>query len=149
MTVTYTDCATITITSTNLVNTNTSVKLTMQYACDKEWEKTIETSVTSIVLTPTDFDTEDFVADGIYYFKLEIVNNVGTTITETKCKFINCVTTCKLLDSYKNNDCERTMAFFALLASDDCPDCACADLCLLYNIATNNPCEDVKPCGCK
>jgi len=149
MTVTYTDCSTLTITSSNLLSTNTSVVLSMQYNCDQEWEKVITPATAPIVLTPEDFDTEDFIPDGIYYLKLEIVNSVGTEIVETKCKFVNCITSCKLLDAYKNNDCERTMAFFALLASDDCPDCSCADLCLLYNIATNNPCEDVKPCGCK
>jgi hypothetical protein len=128
---------------------NTSVTLNIKYNCDKEWEKTINVNTASIVLVPADVDATDFLPDGIYSFKITTVDQADDTFIETSCVFVNCVTTCNMLESYKNHDCDRTTAFFALLASKDCPNCSCEDLCLLYNIATLNPCEDVKPCGCK
>lgn len=152
MTATYTNCANIIIDSTllNVTNQTVTLEVTKNCAATPVVTKDVSAAATEITLVPADFNEEDIISDGIYYFKLTIVDNGGDTTVESLCKFLNCSTTCDLLDVYNGTtkDCDRAMAYFALLASQDCTNCSCSDLCLLYSIATNDPCEDVEPCGC-
>jgi hypothetical protein len=148
MTINYGTCDAVTISSTNLVSTNQSVTLNIKYNCDKEWELDIPVTDTTITINPSDIDTTDFIPDGIYYFKLTITVQNGDKIIESACKFVNCITNCEIVDAFRDKDCDRTMAYYALVASKDCPSCNCEDLCTLYKIATKKPCEYVSPCGC-
>lgn len=148
MTINYGTCTDIEITSTNLISTNQEVTLNIKYNCDKEWELDIPVTDTTITVVPADVEGTDFIPDGIYYTKLIITKQNGDKIIESACTFVNCITNCELLEAFKDKDCDRSMAFYALLASKDCPSCTCEDLCTLYQIATKKPCDYVSPCGC-
>lgn len=156
MTITYTDCSSVTVASNNLLVNNQEVTLTVKHNCTTEYVLDIVPSAQPIVVTPALLSMTDVITDGIYYFHLKVIKVDNSITNETACLFVDCNTTCQLLDVYKTNDSDRTIAFLALLASKDCEDCNCNHLCLLYNTAITEPCvdthtnttSDVEPCNC-
>lgn len=145
------DCTSISITSTYLSPVNQTVNLFWDKNCSGSLNKiSINTSASIIQLDPTDLSQADTFSDGVYYFKLSIIQEDGSTVEESLCRFINCQSSCLMLPTYKLIDHEsivKQLAFEALLASNLCTSCTCSDLCTLYNntglIPTIN--DD---CGC-
>lgn len=151
-------CEDVTLESEYLSGDNQSVVVTVQINCDEEYIiEGVTVDDTEIVITQDSLDlTGDTLEDGIYYFKIVVVQEDGTEVTESKCAFINCGVNCLLLDTFKaigtdTDATTRALLFFALQAAQDCTDCACADLCYLYNLITEENCTSSNvssPCGC-
>ncbi len=150
-------CETITITSDYFDPTNISVTLNVTINCGAEYIITADSADTEIVVDQAALGLEGGnLEDGIYYLKLTIVQENTDLVIESSCKFINCTTTCLMQDTMnaaaqKDPDAIiRALAFHALVASNSCTSCACADLCTLYTTATSN-CysnDTTNPCGC-
>lgn len=154
-----TNCSEFNITSTYLSTNNQSVTLNVTMNCETEWELPVEVEVTTIVVSPEDLEMLNVISDGVYNIKLTIIQQDGTQIIESVCKFVNCVSNCLMLDSFlaaANGDeaaILRVLAYHALVASDGCTSCACADLCELYKLSQLEDCVttttvDVSGCGC-
>lgn len=150
------DCSSILIESDYFNSDNQSMTLTVTYACGTAYDDIeIDVNELNYTFTPEDIDLEDTLADGIYYFVLVTIQEDGTTVTESACKFINCSTTCDMLEVFTSvaaggteEEITRALSFYALTLSDNCTSCACADLCTLYNTATQTTCDNASPCGC-
>lgn len=155
------DCANISITSDYLTVTNQLVKLTVKLNCGDEYIINYEPEDDPLVVEPEDISSdEEVLADGIYYLQLDITQENGDKVTESDCIFMNCVTACLMVDSFKTmstdkNAAIKAMAYHALIASEDCNSCTCADMCLLYNTATDTTCSSSTTttnastgCGC-
>ena len=151
---TQTDCTTLTVTDTQLVGTNTSVKLTVTVNCQKEYVLTYATNLTSLVITPTQLEMEDTVSDGVYTIKLEIVKSDSSTYSTTLCHLVDCSLSCTVENSYTKTDKEslkKVLAYNALKLAQSCYACNCETLCLFLNII-KNPCNNElstnNDCGC-
>ena len=151
------DCVSTTIVSENFDPTNLSVVLTVTINCDEEYIINAEAADEEIIVSPATLglDNLEVLDDGVYYFELAITQEDGTVITESGCRFINCTTTCLMLDSFKDmaaGDEEatiRALSFYALDKANGCTSCACSDLCLLYNATQLDNCTtNVTTCGC-
>lgn len=149
-------CESVTLVSDNFDITNQLVKLTVTVNCEEEYLIDVDPEATEIVVDNEalglDGDTLD---DGVYYFELKITQEDSTIVTESLCRFINCETTCLMLDSFKamaEGDEEatiRALAFYALDKANGCVSCACSDLCTLYKATELDNCTtNVSTCGC-
>lgn len=131
------DCTIITLQSTNLISTNQTVNLFWNKDCSAVTSKiSISVLASMIQLAPEDLNSTETFTDGVYYFKISIVQEDGTTIEESLCRFINCASSCLMLPVYKLTDIasiQKQLAFEALIASNNCTSCSCSDLCMLYN----------------
>lgn len=151
------DCVDATITSTYFNSLNQSVSLSVTTNCTEEYIVVADPADTEIVVDQAALGLEgDNLSDGVYYFKLTIVQENGDIVIESACKFVDCVTTCLMKDTMlaaanKDDDALiRALAYHALVAASDCTSCACADLCTLYTTATSN-CDSndtTNSCGC-
>ena len=147
-------CASVTLDSTYLNVDNQTVTLYTTFNCKDEYETNIDINATEIVVTPALLELDaDVLEDGIYNFKLEITQQDGTKVIESKCKLVNCNMNCMMVDIFKDIDNEdsrvKALAFHALLAAEDCGACSCADLCTLYEATGLINCHtDVTGCGC-
>lgn len=150
------DCVSVLLESEYLDPLNQSVSLGVTINCDTEYTISVDVNDTDITVDPTALELDlDALEDGVYYFELTVVQENGTTVKESVCKFINCGTTCLMLDSFTsaasgNKDALiRALAFQALVVSDGCTSCACSDLCELYNATDLVNCEsNASNCGC-
>lgn len=151
-------CDEVTITSDILLISNESVSLTITYNCTTEYTLLFESTVIPIVIVPADLSLEVFV-DGVYNFKLTVINVSNEVITESSCIFINCSSTCLMIDTYKlvgssdlviaNEALIKVLSFEALLLSNNCTSCSCASMCDLYNATGLNPNMNGTDCGCQ
>lgn len=157
MTTTITeDCSNVTITSTYFNPSNLSVTLKVTYNCTTEYSISINEEDTNIVVTPDMLSIDaDALPDGVYYFEVKFIQSNSTEVIEASCRFVNCSTTCLMLDNFKNavlgdeDATIRALSFYALSVADGCTSCACSDLCTLYNATQLDLCStNVKPCGC-
>jgi len=145
------DCTSISILSDNLSATNQTVNLFWSKNCSTTTSKiSISTAASVVQLAPEDLDSADTFSDGVYYFKLVITQEDGTTVEESICRFVNCASSCLMLPVYKLTDSAsilKQLAFEALLASTNCTSCTCADLCMFYtNTGLTTIAND--DCGC-
>lgn len=153
MTITINDTFTeVTITSSILTETNASVKLTVSYNCTTEYDElSFDSDVDPLIVTAEDLGLESFV-DGVWGFKLVVVDESDNTLTELKCKFFNQNSSCLMLETYKDIENEdsliKVLSFEALLIADQCNSCSCDDMCDLYNSTGLNPNSNVTNCGC-
>lgn len=149
-------CTAVTINSDYFAEDNTSVSLSVTFNCTEEYIVAAEDDVTEIVVDPEALGLEDEVlTDGVYYFELTIIQEDSTTVVESGCIFVNCSTTCLMLDTFKamaegDEDATiRALSFYALDKANGCTSCACSDLCLLYNATQLDNCTtNVTTCGC-
>lgn len=157
MTITYTDCSDLVITSTNLNLDNQSVTLAIKINCEKEYAINVPVDAEDYTVVPEDIEMKDFITDGIYGFTLTIVQEDGTTVIETECKFIDCVSSCTMVETFSNpsgcSDCLlKTLAFNALKVAEDCTTCNCNTMCTLFNTVFSKDCvtttTNVTNCGC-
>lgn len=152
-TVTSATCSDITVESTYLTALNQAVTLTVVYNCKTTYIADVNVSDTSIVITPTTVNsTLDYLQDGIYSIKVEIVQEDGDVVIESACVFVNCQTACMMIEIFKSTTAEsiaKSIAYQALLASVGCTSCSCDDLCILYNTLSDNCFDYAQPCGCK
>jgi len=143
-------CQSINIDSLNLLSTNQSVVLNVSYNCVLVKTVEISPAFTSIELLPEDLSMDTVFTDGIYGFELSIINQAASIIREVACYFMNCSTTCLMLPKYSDLSCTSNqlaaLSFYALNLSNQCADCACADLCALYSNITNA--STTPSCGC-
>ena len=145
------DCSVINLNSDYLTATNQTVNLHWIKNCTGAASKiSISVLASSIQLSPSDLEETTTFSDGVYYFKLEIVQEDGSMIEESLCRFVNCTSSCLMIPTYKETDLisvVKQLAFEALLASNNCTSCSCSDLCLLYN---NTGLTDIDndDCGC-
>lgn len=151
------NCESILIESEYFNSDNQSMTLSVTYNCTTAYtDIEIDVEETDYTLDPTALSLDaDELVDGIYYIVLVTVQEDGSTITESACKFVNCGTTCDMLSVFTavaeggtEEEINRALAFYALTLSDACTSCACADLCTLYNTATQTTCNNDNPCGC-
>lgn len=150
-------CEDITVTSDNFDETNLSVSLKVTINCDEEYIITAEPEDTEIIVNPESLELLDLetLNDGVYYLELTITQADSTVVTESACRFINCETTCLMLDTFKemaegDEDATiRALAFYALDKANGCTSCACSDLCILYKATELDNCSsNVNTCGC-
>ena len=145
-------CDEITIASSILIASNQEVTLIATHNCTTEYEFTYASTDIPIVLTSADFNSITTIADGVWGFELTIVNVSSSIITETKCTFVNCTSTCAMLPLYKDvqntESLIKVLSFEALLLASDCTDCSCTDMCELYNNTGLNDDPNVGDCGC-
>jgi len=151
-------CESITIDSTNFAVDNQSVTLYLKYNCTKEYVVDISTALTEYVILPASVEMTDFMSDGIYGLTLKIVQEDGTVINETLCKVVDCVSSCTLVESFKNigyscSECLiQALAFNALKVAEDCTTCDCQTLCTLYDTVYPKDCKTIttnaSTCGC-
>lgn len=159
MTVTVSEtCQDITVTSDNFDGSNLSVVLTVTINCDEEYIINAEAADTEIIISreTLGLDDEDLpLDDGVYYMELAITQDDSTEVVESACRYVNCETTCLMLDTFKDmaeGDEEatvRALSFYALNLSNGCTSCACSDLCVLYNATQLDDCTtNATTCGC-
>lgn len=149
-------CESVTITSDYFDAENQSVSLGVTINCGTEYTVAVEVEATEIVVDPEALGLDlDALEDGVYYFELTITQEDGTKVVEGECRFINCGTTCLMLESFTDaaagdkDALVRALAFHALVASDGCTSCACSDLCDLYTATNLVNCDsNVSSCGC-
>lgn len=145
------DCSSISLDSDYLVPTNLTVDLFWAKNCGTTLSKiSVSPSASVIQLDPTDLGETETFSDGVYYFKVVISDEDSNTIEESLCKFVNCNSTCAMIDTYTKTDLDsviKQLSFEALLAANDCTSCSCTDLCTLY---TNTGLTDINndQCGC-
>lgn len=143
-------CQSINIDSLNLIGTNQSVILNIKYNCGETKAIEVSPTFTSIDILPEDLNMTGSFSDGIYGFELCIVTAAATIIKEVSCYFMNCTTTCAMLPRYSDltsaSNQLAALSFYALNISNQCTDCACADLCALYSNITNA--STTSSCGC-
>lgn len=143
-------CQSLNIDTLNLIITNQSVMLSVTYNCDTTTTIPISPAYTSIDIIPEDIGMTSVFSDGIYSFELTIVTQSATIVKEVSCHFMNCATTCVMLPKYSDlkNPTNQlaALSFYALNLSNQCADCACADLCALYTNITNA--STTSSCGC-
>lgn len=89
----------------------------------------------------------------IYTFELTVVQQNATKVVDTRCLFLSCDAACAVKDILKTakdnkEDLDKALAYYALLQSNNCSDCSCADLCNLFNIVFINTEEDARCAGC-
>lgn len=145
MTVTIT-CSQITIVSPLLLPNNQSVTLNLYKDCstDVSYTHTIPAATTSsYVVTSSSWIGSDF-PTGVYRIELVIKNVSGEIYKEYLCKYLDCNgTECDVLKDITKVD--RVIAYYALQASNNCPQCSCLEMCRLNSIVTeSNECQ----CGC-
>lgn len=151
---TQSNCASITITNSELESSNLSVKLTVTVNCSKEYTLTYNTSLTSLVVTPTQLEMTDNLTDGVYTLKLEIVKSDSSTYSITKCHLVDCNLSCTIKDYFTKTDIkslQKVLAYNALKLAQNCYSCKCETLCLFYNIITDdctNELPTTNDCGC-
>lgn len=152
MTYTINDsCTIISIDSDYLVPTNQVVNLFWSKNCGTLEKVSISPAASLIQLNPSDLNESGTFSDGVYYFKISITTDEGGTVEESLCKFVNCTSSCNMLTVYKSSkedDMLKVFAFEALLASNDCEQCSCSDLCMLYNNTGLNDTTNDSDCGC-
>lgn len=137
----------IILNSTYLVNTNQTVTLSITKNCTTTTIMDIDVVDTLIEITPEDIAQVDIFLESPYYFKLVIVQEDGTIITETLCRYIQ-PDPCEYIDLYKTTDnMEKILAHQALLMLNDCDQCSCSGACLFYANITEISCNDCT-CGC-
>lgn len=137
----------IILNSTNLVNTNQMVTLTVTKNCESTTTIDVDTAATLIELVPADLSQEDLFQEGPYYFKLEVKQDDGTIVKEYLCRYIQ-PDACTYIDLYKTTaDLEKVLAHQALLQLNECEQCSCTDACLFYETLNNTNCDDCT-CGC-
>lgn len=151
------DCANVTLDSDYFSSDNQSVTLKITYNCGTEYSIVVDVNDTEIVVTPSYIDQDDLTVlpDGVYYFELTVIQDNATEVVESACRYVNCSTTCLMLDTFKSmalgdeDATIRALSFYALTAANGCTSCACSDLCTLYNATQIDNCStNVKPCGC-
>ena len=146
------NCSIISITSDYLDANNQTVSLFWDKNCSGTVTKIpINVNAPVIQLSPIDLgQSGDVFNDGVYNFKISIVQQNGTKIEESLCKFINCNSSCLMMPTYKLKDHEsliKQLSFEALIASKYCTFCTCADVCALYT-NTGLITIDNDDCGC-
>ena len=77
------------------------------------------------------------IPDGIYGVNIQVTSSGGTGSETNSCKFIDCVTKCKVASKIEdlldcNEESDIFLLHYALSISDECY-CVCDDLCELYN----------------
>lgn len=103
--------------------------------------------------------TKTTYCDGIYYFELEIVYNLASTLTQYQvddgaCKLIDCTLKCKILEYYlASKDRKAYYQYYALQQGNDCDSCYCTEMCSLYTelkllLNDSNISVDSDGCGC-
>ncbi len=120
--------------------------------CSDKKNTTITGSATSFVIQPSFFG-HTTLKDGIYHIELELTYADGTKKKEVKCVFIDCTLLCKLVSFMANNPDSKAYQLYELIKhGEDCGQCDCSDLCMLYKKLI----EEVKlkqdkniDCGCK
>lgn len=150
-------CDEVTITSSILLASNNSVKLTITYNCTTDYILLYESTDIPIVVLPADLSLETF-NDGVYNFKLTVLNVSNEEITESSCIFMNCHSTCFMLETYRllgDSDLEianaaliKVLSFEGLLLAASCSSCSCASMCDLYNSTGLNTDFHATDCGC-
>lgn len=153
------DCTEVTLTSDILLITNQSVEVTVTYNCTTDYVVTFDATTDPIVITPSDVSMTDSFTDGVYNFKLVVVNVSDAILTESKCQFINCNSTCLMLDTYKDLSSTdkdtaaaaliKVLSFEALLLANNCSSCSCTSMCALYNATGLDPNTNATDCGCQ
>ena len=151
MTYTINDsCTIITLDSDYLLPNNASVNLFWSKNCGSLSKISISVAASMIQLAPEDLNESGTFSDGVYYFKISATNQEGGVSEESLCKFVNCTSTCLMLDKYKDvNSFSKVLAFEALLASADCVQCECSTLCSLYTNTGLNDTTNDSDCGCQ
>lgn len=143
-------CTIVTLGSDYLSPSNQSVNLFWSKNCGTVSKISINPLAGMIQLSPEDLGQTEKFSDGVYYFKISVTDGEGGMAEESLCKFINCNSTCLMLDKYKDEtQFSKVMSFEALLASDNCIKCECSTLCMLYNNTGLNDTENDSDCGCK
>lgn len=149
------DCASINIVSPNFAEDNQSATLTVTLNCTTTYDDIdITDSSDDYNLDPEALDIDELtLADGIYTLTLVTVDAEGNSTTEQKCVFVNCSTTCDMVDTALDLSTEENMikaiSFHALTLAADCVDCSCTNLCTLYSTVTDETCvTNDSPCGC-
>lgn len=157
MTITINEgCESVTLVSDYLDADNQSVDLKLKINCETEYAVNYDVALTELEVTPESLESTELVLiDGVYYFELTIIQENGDKVVESGCKFINCSSSCLMLETFKlasQGDEEamvKSMAFHALTLANDCASCSCTEMCALYEATQLEPCTtDVKPCGC-
>lgn len=151
------ECESITVESSYFDETNQTVVLNVTVNCETEYVINAEPEDTEIVVDVDSLGLTDLTVleDSVYYLELVITQEDGTVITESACRYLNCSTTCLMLDTFKDmaagdeDATIRSLAFHALTVANGCTSCACSDLCTLYNATQIDECTaNVSTCGC-
>jgi hypothetical protein len=139
------DCTSIVITSSFLVNGNTSNTLIITRGTTVT-TITLATNITSYTLLPAALGMSTTLSDGVYNISLVTVSSGGTKTTESLCRVVLCAIKCDMIDNYLDvKDFGKVMAYEALKLANNCLKCDCTILNTLYTILTNTPIDD---CNC-
>ena len=145
------DCSIISLDSDYLSPSNQSVNLFWDKNCSGTVGKISVNTVASLIqVDPADLGEGATFSDGVYYFKISVIQEDGSIVEESLCKFVNCNSSCLMLPVYKLTDSTsllKQLAFEALLAANSCSTCSCSDFCTLYT-ATGLTTIDNDDCGC-
>lgn len=113
--------------------------------------KNCATSPTIHTITPIPVNELDITYDklgtGVYKVELEIKKQDGSIYKESNCRFIDCdEIKCSVYKDFPNN-VDNVLAYEALVASNDCENCSCDRMCIIYSQLQNDKLE-CTPSGC-
>lgn len=129
-------------------NGNQSVDLTVVHNCTTTYTFSIPVVDTLIELSPEDLGGDNTFNEGPFYFKLVIVQEDGTTITEYLCRYIQ-PEGCTYIDLFKDQDnMDKILALKGLETINSCEQCSCTNACLFYATLTETECTNDCTCGC-
>jgi hypothetical protein len=113
-------------------------------------------SANVIELDPSVFGMTDVFTDGIYYVGISQTDINSMVAAEDNSTFVNCQTTCRVIDYLSNNLCSNIYLLFdALRYSDNCDTITYEQKCDMWYVIgkelgyfTNSPCAETTNCGC-
>lgn len=137
----------ILLNSEYLDNLNQSVTLTIVQNCTTTTEIDVDVADTLIEIEPTDLAQTITFTESPYYFKLEIVQEDGTLVTEYLCKYIQ-PDGCTYISLFKDKvNLDKILALKGLETINTCEQCSCTNACVFYATLTETECNDCT-CGC-
>ena len=94
--------------------------------------------------------------DGIFFAGLSQTDILGDVVAESNSLFVNCETTCRVIDVLANNTCSNIYLLFdALRYADNCTTISYQQKCDMWYVIgkelgyfINTPCEETTDCGC-
>jgi hypothetical protein len=109
-----------------------------------------------IELDPTALGLSTVFTDGIYFAGLSQTNTSGITTAESDSIFINCNTTCNVINAIAQDNCSNLYLLLdGLIYADDCDTVSYQDKCDIWFVIAkklgyfkNNPCGTISDCGC-
>lgn len=131
-------CTSLTVNSSEFVNTNQQVNFKLYKNCSST--ASLNFTPPLLPVTNTVYTTSALGLDfttGVWEVVATITKQDGSILILRSCYFVDCdETRCKILPDYISQP-TKALAYEALLASNTCSQCSCSSMCSFNNLLTS------------